>query len=1285
MIARSLVFLWIIGSLSAAAAQESLPRLTSIAAIKRLSEAESRKGYPVQLRGVISYYDSDLHGFYLQDDLGGIFVELQKHDPSIKAGKFIEVEGTSASGSYLPIVAKTRYKFLGIENPLPAIKISLSKLNPFRDDGRWMQLEGIVHNTYQEGVFTVLEVYEGKHKVQIRIRDYSHSAAGNLIDSTIQTQGVLAVIADSARQPLRLELRIPNGNQIKILAPPPLLLNKIPITSIASLEKQWASGPPQHRIRVHGTVMPAKKENSLLVKDKTGIISAQTLFTRPIDSGDEVELIGFADLGSPYPRLINAFFLRIKATAIESNEEAGLPLLTKIQQVRSLSAKEAKRGYPVRIKGVITFHNPQLSMTFIQDDSDAIYLQSLDPTLYLEKNAEYEVTGFSAPGDFAPIITKPKFRLLGKASLPVAKVLSLNQLSTGKYDCRRVQVSGIVRYFQQVGNRWRLELFDGDKFIQVWLPSLANSSYLQSLQDSKIRVQGICSIQISEWGNINGFRLNVADLNEVTVEEPAKFDPSAAPLYPIRDIFRYSGQKASEHRIRIQGVLLHQQPGKALFLRDDSGTITVPISSIVPANPSDILVISGYPTPGEFSPTLEYALIKRLSSGPPPAPKILDDARALNGSIHGNLVRIRARLVDQWRGPEGLSFFMQDLAKNTTAFEAYLEKSAYRTADPVLRNNSELELTGICLLHPNGTQKSGLFFLLRTPADIRVIKNAPWWTTKHTIWAIGTLLSLILVAFVLVAMLKLRVNRQTKIIKQSLEIEAALERKYRELFEESQDIVFTCDQRGKLQSINPAGTRTFGYTWAEFLDMDPLKLVAPNSLPKIQEWIEKRQQGIECPVLECELLAKDNRCVTVEINGEILYANGEFSGARGIARDITERKISEEALHRSEEKLRHAQKLEAIGNLAGGIAHDFNNILVAILGYAELSTSEVPSDHPIASNLEQITKAAKRARNVVRQILAFSRKFENARSPILLQGIMEEVLHLLKASVPATIEIQTQIDPHCRPVMADSTQMHQIILNLVTNAAHAMKESGGCLSIELDNVNPMEGDAVAWQELPPGKYVRLTVRDTGPGIDPQIQKQIFEPYFTTKPVGEGSGLGLAVVQGIVESHGGAIQLISDIGKGACFYIYLPTCKEEISTPSKIQPATNGGKGRILIVDDEEAIVILGIRNLGKLGYHVTGETNSIHALELFLKDPQQFDLIITDQTMPQLTGLSLAQEMWKVRPNIPIIISTGYSDSITPENSDHLGFHTILHKPYTAAELSLAIQRCLSGNREVRG
>ncbi len=376
-----------------------------------------------------------------------------------------------------------------------------------------------------------------------------------------------------------------------------------------------------------------------------------------------------------------------------------------------------------------------------------------------------------------------------------------------------------------------------------------------------------------------------------------------------------------------------------------------------------------------------------------------------------------------------------------------------------------------------------------------------------------------------------------------------------------------------------------------------------------------------------------------------------------------------------EARLRHAQKMEAIGTLAGGIAHDFNNILTPIIGYSEISLMMVDKDDDIAQNLQEIKKAANRAKDLVQQILVLSRHKEKITSPLQIQLIVKEVIKLIRSTIPANIEIQQQIDPESKLVMADSTKIHQVVMNLATNAFHAMEDGNGVLTITLKNV--IYGEDSAAPHVVPGCYVELTVSDTGCGIEPAIVERIFEPYFTTKDIGKGTGLGLAVIKGIVDSYNGYIEVSSERGEGTTVQVCLPAIEEKAVSEREAQGPLIGGSERILLVDDEEAIVGLYKETLGRLGYKVTAFCNSEEMFETFQASPDSFDLVITDQSMPHLSGSELAKKILKIRPDIPIILCTGFSSIVSEPQAREIGIDQFIMKPINQKELALAIREGL--------
>jgi len=383
-------------------------------------------------------------------------------------------------------------------------------------------------------------------------------------------------------------------------------------------------------------------------------------------------------------------------------------------------------------------------------------------------------------------------------------------------------------------------------------------------------------------------------------------------------------------------------------------------------------------------------------------------------------------------------------------------------------------------------------------------------------------------------------------------------------------------------------------------------------------------------------------------------------------------------LAKYERQLQQVLKIQAIGTLAGGIAHDFNNILFPIVGYTELTMDEVPEDSVAHNNLEEVLKAAHRAKDLVQQILTFSRQSGQERKPVKVDSIIEEALKLLRASIPASIEIVHKIDEDCHPVLGDATQIHQVIMNLCTNAYQAMQDKGGILEVNLSEVNVGYEETVEKIGMQPGTHLQLLVRDEGCGMDAAVLNRIFEPYYTTKEQGKGTGLGLSVIHGIVKNHRGDISVTSTPGKGTTFKVYLPII-EDMDTVTEFEPTNGAVKGneRILLVDDEEQIVSMEQQMLENLGYEVTARTDCTEALKEFSQKPQNFDLVITDMTMPHMTGDELALKLLDIKPDIPVILCTGFNEDITEEKALAMGIQKFVMKPVIKNDLATTIRTVL--------
>jgi PAS domain S-box-containing protein len=460
---------------------------------------------------------------------------------------------------------------------------------------------------------------------------------------------------------------------------------------------------------------------------------------------------------------------------------------------------------------------------------------------------------------------------------------------------------------------------------------------------------------------------------------------------------------------------------------------------------------------------------------------------------------------------------------------------------------------------------------------------------------------------------------------------------------------------------------------AEMLRM-PLNRIVGMSLQDIMrpgDWQSLNTLLTSCAIDGCRgeyhLIAHDGSEITVYVSARPLKLEGIESFCI-VATDLT-------AQHKLEREVRQSQKLEALGTLAGGIAHDFNNVLAAIMGFTEIVIDDLGTNSLERRRLELVLKGAQRGRDLVKQILAFSRQGDQEREPLVLAQIVEEVLKLLKPAFPSTIEVISKNPADDYRVFANLVQMHQVIMNLCTNAAHAMEEKGGILEISILGTVVADGSPGPVPEMIPGEYVVLEVSDTGYGMSPETLDRIFDPFFTTKK--EGTGLGLSVSHGIVKGHGGYITVESEQGKGSTFRVYLPWVKRAAAVQGKEAPPLAGGKEHILIVDDEDMLVELNQQRLLKLGYDVVGTTSSTDALRIFRKEPEKFHLVITDQTMPHITGIDLAVELLKIRADIPIILCTGQNDAILPETAREVGIEGFLMKPVVNRDLAQTVRRVL--------
>ncbi|MDQ5987408.1 MAG: Sensor histidine kinase RcsC [Syntrophus sp. SKADARSKE-3] len=508
------------------------------------------------------------------------------------------------------------------------------------------------------------------------------------------------------------------------------------------------------------------------------------------------------------------------------------------------------------------------------------------------------------------------------------------------------------------------------------------------------------------------------------------------------------------------------------------------------------------------------------------------------------------------------------------------------------------------------------------------------------------------------------------------------EERFRKIFDESPLGIVIALPSFSFEQANPSFCNMMGYSVNELRSMTFADITHPDYLKHDIEYVNKVGRG-DIPFYQTEKVYITKTGTTLWANlivSSIRDEHGELRYYLSMVTDITDRKQAEEERIKIEERLIQSQKMETIGTLAGGIAHDFNNILSAVIGFTELAQMKLEDRESIEYALGEILKAGIRARDLVKQILTFSSQTSIKREPMMLAPLIKENLKFLRASLPVTIDISQDLFLSDSNIIADPVHIHRIVMNICTNAAYAMREKGGMLDIRLAEVELDDEIELNSKGLKRGRYLQLSIADTGSGIPKEIIHRIFDPFFTTKERGKGTGMGLSVVHGIVKDLGGAISVYSEPSKGTTFHVLFPKYEGNSNVPDSPSIVTRSGSGKILFVDDEEAIIDSGSRILEQIGYEVVVTTSPIEALEIFRTRPDKFDLVLTDMTMPKMTGLELSEQLLKIRPDIPIVLCTGFSLGISAERIKNTGIKGLIMKPMIASELANAVNSALKPN-----
>jgi PAS domain S-box-containing protein len=793
---------------------------------------------------------------------------------------------------------------------------------------------------------------------------------------------------------------------------------------------------------------------------------------------------------------------------------AGAPSkqLTTADQLRHLTAEQADQHYPVKLRGVVTFFDESLFSRFIQDETAGIYLRESTNTPVLIPGQIVEVEGVTSPGEYAPLVEPLKVHIVGKATLPAAKRTSFDELASGQEDSQLVEVVGIVRSIQpeEATLYQRLEIATGGGRLTVYaMPSSVTN--MEELVDSTVRVRGVCSTVFNRQRQLFAIRLMIPRAEDLVIEKPAPREPFAGPVQSIGSLLQFTPQGTYGHRVQVAGTVICQQAGRTLYIQNDRDGLFVQTRQKNPLNVGDLVEVLGFPAQGEYTPLLQDAIFRQIGSGQEPRPDLITADEALRGTNDCRLVRIEAKLLN--RAQHSREQFLV-LESGDFIFHAYQERADAADAFASLQDGSKLSVTGVCLIEPGKWQAGenwrakSFHLLLRSPADVTVLQAPPWWTLRRLLWIMGLLGLGVLGASVWVGVLRRRVQQQTEIIRQKLQVEATLKERYVDLFENANDMVYTHDLQGRITSINEAGEHLLQRPRKEILSKNILELLLPEQKPAAQQWLDQVLKDAAPPTVEWDFAAPSGQPIKVEISTRLIAQNGQQAEVEGIARDITERKRLEREL------------LEISNREQRRIGHDLHDgVCQQLVGISYLNESLADRLHEKGA---EESAMAERIGYLLSNTLTQTRGVARGLFPVRLEenGLVS-ALEELCANANQLFQLACRFSCERAPDSVENgvaLHLYYIVQEAIANAAKHGKAKN--VTIRLERLK----DRFA-----------LSVEDDGAG-------------FTLNGKGH-AGMGLRIMHYRARVIGAALEVKSRPGGGtqvAC--IFLPVFRETSPSP-----------------------------------------------------------------------------------------------------------------------------------------
>jgi PAS domain S-box-containing protein len=1073
---------------------QDAPQFETVSAkrLQSLKQAQAGAGLHFHLKGTVLCYDEGWHQLYVHDGQGTAYISPQESLRAFRPGQFIEITGTALGDNTF---TNLHFRLLG-EQPLPLPQeLTLSQLA--EEHAQWIQTSGrVLSAETSRGRLALLLHDKGQNCLVYVLGSPPTNNFSPLLGSEVRIRGINAS-KSSGNHLESATIFAPDFDSVVVLEPAADKQAQIPVVSIGSLLNRELGSWTNEWVHISGRVASYQPGQSVVVKDPTGVIRGRVIQLTEIQGDERVDVWGFFNVDQRGAFLDNAYFEVVRPVAPGdlpraadgSGSSPQPPFLTEIADVAKLARSDAARHLPVRLRGVLTYADPEWRNGFLQDKSGAIYVD-LDPSYKdLRSGQLVEVTGRTSPGGFAPEILSSAVAIQGATNLPAPIPVDLEDLVNGQLDARWVEMEGVVRRVDAMSRHVSLRLMTPKGRFTAIIPALDNQPVPAHLIDARVAVQGACSSEMNVRRQLSGITLNVPGLEFVRLINPPPADPFSITTTPIDSVATFEPNRLTS-RVRIQGVVTLTIPGDGFIIQDATGGMRVQTRQTNEVAIGDSLDVLGFPVIADFSPSLEEAVFRKIGTARLPVPqKASAEQIVMYGTNAGQLVEIQGRLLQSIPRSANPQLVLQD---GQTIFTAHLAAQTRRLEVPALQSGSLLRLAGVCSIQGGERHEPETFrLLLRNAEDIYLLQAAPWWTLPHFLMLAGGMMAAVLAALAWVALLRRQVGTQTELIRQKLEDEAALEERFRELFENANDIVYTHDLEGRITSINQMGERLLQRPRAEILSCDIIELIGEEQKPAARQWLDNVLKDSAPPVAEWDFVSASGQRLKVEISTRLIERGGKVVEVEGIARDITERKRLEREI------------LEISNREQRRIGHDLHDgVCQQLAGIAFMSST-------LADELEEkgigASSQAEQISMLINDVINQTRGVARGLFPVRLEenGLLS-ALEELASNASDMFKVNCRFvseDPPSSVDNAIGAHLYYIVLEAVGNAIKHGKAKNILITLE-----------------PSGDRYSLRVKDDGLGF--------------SQDDGKPAGMGIRIMQHRARVIGASLTLQSRSGSGA---------------------------------------------------------------------------------------------------------------------------------------------------------